>query len=54
MLGEVWQGFTAKKMVSPNLWKDAYLCAFAKAMGFSLVSFDKRIPDEDVLVLEKS
>jgi len=41
-------------MVSPNLWTDAYLCALAKAIGSTLVTFDKRIPDDQVFVLKRS
>jgi len=53
-LGEFWQDFTVGTMVSPNLWTDAYLCALAKAIGSTLVTFDKRIPDDQVFVLKRS
>jgi len=43
-LPETWQAFTEGPRTSPNLWTDAYLCAFAGAARLTLVTFDKRIP----------
>jgi toxin-antitoxin system PIN domain toxin len=43
-LQETWQAFTEHPRTSPNLWTDAYLCAFAGAAGFTLVTFDSKIP----------
>ena len=34
-------------MSLPNLWTDAYLCAFAHAAGLTLVTFDKTIPTKE-------
>ena len=53
-LPESWQAFTQGKQTSPNLWTDAYLCAFAHAAHLTLVTFDAKIParkDLDCLVL---
>ena len=40
--------FTTRSEISPRLWADGYLAAFAEAGGYSLVSFDrvltKRVP----------
>src|SRR5437016_2866515 len=43
-LPETWQGFTGGGLSSPNLWTDAYLCAFTHAARLTLVTFDARIP----------
>jgi hypothetical protein len=43
-LGESWEAFTQGKLSSPNLWTDAYLCAFASAARSTLVTFDAKIP----------
>jgi len=43
-LPESWQEFTQGKLSSPNLWTDAYLCAFAHAAQLTLVTFDAKIP----------
>ena len=43
-LPEVWNAFTEGPRTSPNLWTDAYLCAFASAARLTLVTFDTRIP----------
>jgi predicted nucleic acid-binding protein len=49
---ETWQAFTAGPRTSPNLWTDAYLCAFANAAQLTLVTFDAKIPArEDVCCL---
>jgi hypothetical protein len=37
-LHEVWAFFIESRLTSPNLWTDAYLCAF------TLVTFDTKIP----------
>ena len=51
-LPETWQAFTEGPLSSPNLWTDAYLCAFASAARLTLVTFGKRIPPrEDVRCL---
>lgn len=51
-LPETWQAFTAGPRTSPNLWTDAYLCAFANAAQLTLVTFDAKIPArEDVCCL---
>jgi toxin-antitoxin system PIN domain toxin len=48
-LPEMWQAFTEGSLSSPNLWTDAYLCAFAHCGRFTLVTFDAKIPTrEDV------
>jgi toxin-antitoxin system PIN domain toxin len=46
-LPETWQAFTQGPLSSPNLWTDAYLCAFAHAAGLTLVTFDAKIPVRD-------
>jgi hypothetical protein len=43
-LPETWQAFNEGPLSSPNLWTDAYLCAFANAARLTLVTFDKKIP----------
>ena len=43
-LSEAWDGFTEGRLTSPNLWTDAYLCAFAHAAGLTLITFDAKIP----------
>jgi len=51
-LPETWQQFTDGPLTSPNLWTDAYLCAFAHAAQLTLVTFDAKIPArEDVSCL---
>jgi toxin-antitoxin system PIN domain toxin len=51
-LPETWQAFTAGPRTSPNLWTDAYLCAFANAARLTLVTLDTKIPSrEDVSCL---
>jgi uncharacterized protein len=52
-LPETWQVFTEGPLSSPNLWTDAYLCAFASAARLTLVTFDAKIPiREDVNCLQ--
>jgi len=46
-LRETWQSFTRGPLRSPNLWTDAYFCAFANAGRLTLVTFDKKIPTRD-------
>jgi toxin-antitoxin system PIN domain toxin len=37
----MFQGFSSKGRRSPKLWADAYLAAFARTSGLTLVTFDK-------------
>jgi toxin-antitoxin system PIN domain toxin len=56
-LAELWHSFTLGRATSPNLWTDAYLCAFVHAAGLTLVTFDSKIPkrpDVSCLVLAGS
>jgi toxin-antitoxin system PIN domain toxin len=48
-LPETWQAFTEGALSSPNLWTDAYLCAFAHAARLTLVTFDAKIPSREGL-----
>jgi toxin-antitoxin system PIN domain toxin len=53
-LEETWETFSQTGRLSPNLWTDAYLAAFAKCAGLRLVTFDKgfsRFENLDCLVL---
>jgi toxin-antitoxin system PIN domain toxin len=53
-LPEVWEFFTQSQLTSPNLWTDAYLCAFTHAARLTFVTFDTKIPawkDVSCLVL---
>ena len=43
-LPEAWHAFTPDHLNSPNLWTDAYLCAYCHAARLTLVTFDSRIP----------
>ena len=43
-LAEAWDAFTIGALSSPNLWTDAYLCAFAVAAGLTFATFDAKIP----------
>lgn len=55
-LPEIWQSFTEGRRTSPNLWTDAYLCAFARAAHLTLVTFDSKIParsDLNCLILAR-
>jgi toxin-antitoxin system PIN domain toxin len=36
-----WRSYTQTRSFSPHVWNDAYLAAFALAMGFQVVTFDK-------------
>jgi uncharacterized protein len=40
-LEEAWREFCDLGRMSPNLWTDAYLAAFAKCAALRLVSFDR-------------
>jgi toxin-antitoxin system PIN domain toxin len=42
-LAETWNAFTTGGQSSPNLWTDAYLCAFAVAAGLTLLTFDAKM-----------
>ena len=46
-LPEAWQAFTEGPLSSPNLWTDAYLCAFTHAARLILVTFDAKIPPRE-------
>ena len=53
-LEETWRAFAQTGRLSPNLWTDAYLAAFAKCAGLRLVTFDKgfsRFEDLNCLIL---
>lgn len=39
--GDAWERFAITGRLSPNLWTDDYLAAFAVRSGLRLVSFDK-------------
>ena len=41
---ETWQAFTEGVLSSPNLWTDAYLCAFAQAGRLTLVPSTRGYP----------
>jgi toxin-antitoxin system PIN domain toxin len=40
-LDSIWRALTPPGSVGPNFWTDAYLAAFARATGFTLVTFDR-------------
>src|SRR5579872_3929708 len=40
----LFQQFSIRPQASPKLWADAYLAAFAKAAGLTLVTFDRAFP----------
>jgi toxin-antitoxin system PIN domain toxin len=42
-LEEIWTDGQPTGRTSPNLWTDAYLCAFARAGGMTLVTFDRKM-----------
>jgi predicted nucleic acid-binding protein len=46
-LPETWHVFTEGPLSSPNLWTDAYLCAFAHAARLTLVTFDAKLPTRE-------
>jgi hypothetical protein len=46
-LPEAWEAFTEGTLTSPNLWTDAYLCAFAHAARLTLATFDTKIPPRE-------
>ena len=37
----LWREFTPAAQSETNFWTDAYLAAFAKATGYTLVTFDR-------------
>lgn len=39
-LEAAWQSLTSTKFVSPKLWMDAYLQAFAELANLKLITFD--------------
>lgn len=40
-LQPLWRGHTQHQSLSPKVWSDAYLAAFAQAADMELVTFDK-------------
>ena len=40
-LERCWRDLTPAGRVGPNFWTDAYLAAFARTTGFTLVTFDR-------------
>jgi uncharacterized protein len=38
-----WRQFTQRRSISPKLWGDAYLAAFARASDLQIVTFDKAL-----------
>jgi uncharacterized protein len=40
-IDDAWERYSTAGRLSPNLWTDAYLAAFAVRAGLRLVSFDK-------------
>jgi len=38
---KVWRELTPPGRIGPNFWTDAYLAAFARTTGFTLVTFDR-------------
>ena len=40
-IDDMWERYSTAGRLSPNLWTDAYLAAFAVRAGLRLVSFDK-------------
>ncbi len=36
-----WRNLTPAGRIGPNFWTDAYLAAFARTTGFTLVTFDR-------------
>jgi len=38
---KVWQDLTQGSQLSPKLWNDAYLAAFALLAGYEIVTFDR-------------
>ena len=53
----VWKQYTARSTPSPKLWMDAYLAAFARAGGYTLVTTDaamRQFSGLDLLLLSDS
>jgi toxin-antitoxin system PIN domain toxin len=40
-LEKAWRDLTPPAVTGPNFWTDAYLAAFARTTGFTLVTFDR-------------
>jgi uncharacterized protein len=40
-IDSIWRELTPPSQSGANLWTDAYLAAFAKATGYTLVTFDR-------------
>jgi uncharacterized protein len=40
-LETLWREYTRRRSISPKVWNDAYLAAFARAAGLELASFDQ-------------
>lgn len=36
-----WRDYTGRRTVSPKVWNDAYLAAFARVASYELVTFDQ-------------
>lgn len=50
-----WRQYSQRNSASPKLWMDAYLAAFARAEGCTMVTTDaafKQFPGLDLLLLE--
>ena len=43
-----WRDMTQHPNTGPNFWTDAYLAAFAKAGGYTVVSFDRGFKQHNV------
>jgi toxin-antitoxin system PIN domain toxin len=55
-LESLWKAFTARATVSPKLWMDAYLAAFAQASRYRMLTTDaafRQFRGLDLLVLEQ-
>ena len=51
-LEKVWRRFTPSGRINPNFWTGAYLAAFARTTGFTLVTFDRGFSKYDDLPLK--
>ena len=52
-----WRDYALRPTASPKLWMDAYLAAFARAGGYTLVTTDtafRQFPGLDLLLLDES
>ncbi len=55
-LDHLWRRLTTTRSYSPKVWNDAYLAAFARAGGLTVVTFDKAfrsVPDLEVQILHE-